>query len=105
MEKPELRKRLTNFVLVRVYTDSVPKIPRQQELLLLEKNRELQKWFGDASLPAYAIITPDREVLSKSIGQQSEDVFAKFLDEGLKKWNDRSENVSTENFIHHQLID
>jgi thiol:disulfide interchange protein len=106
MEKPELRERLTNFVRVRVYTDSVPMIPSQQEQLLLEKNRELQeKWFEDVSLPAYAVITPDREVLSKSIGQQSEDVFAKFLDEGLKKWNNRSENVSTENVVQHELVD
>jgi len=66
MEQPHNRKRLERFVRVQLYTDNVPHI--QDKALvqrLLESNRELQEdWFGDVTLPSYAVIAPPKPALA-----------------------------------------
>jgi thiol:disulfide interchange protein len=90
MKDKHNRERLEKFVRVQLYTDNVPHIKdRNLVAELLKKNRNLQEnWFGDVTLPAYVVVTPDgKTVLSKFIGmEQSEGDFAAFLDEGLEKW-------------------
>jgi len=90
MKDKHNRERLEKFVRVQLYTDNVPHInDRKLVAELLKKNRNLQEnWFGDVTLPAYVVVTPDgKTVLSKFIGMESkEGEFAAFLDEGLEKW-------------------
>ena len=66
MEQPHNRKRLERFVRVQLYTDNVPHI--QDKALveqLLQKNRSLQEdWFGDVTLPSYAVIAPPKLALT-----------------------------------------
>ncbi|MEO1996467.1 MAG: cytochrome c biogenesis protein CcdA, partial [Planctomycetaceae bacterium] len=66
MEQPHNRKRLERFVRVQLYTDNVPHI--QDKALvqqLLESNRKLQEdWFGDVTLPSYAVIAPPKPALA-----------------------------------------
>ena len=88
---------LDEFVRVQLYTDSVPGISDQdREDTILEQNRQLQNdWFGDVSLPAYAVVTANGEtILSKYTGLERErGEFAKFLDEGLTKWREQNESA------------
>ena len=75
---------------MQVYTDKVPNIDDPNEAdRLLARNVSLQEnWFGDVTLPAYAIVTPDgKTVLASFFGLEKRDGdFAKFLDEGWAKW-------------------
>ena len=91
MAKPHNHDRLKNFVQVQLYTDKVPKITDEAKAKeILERNNSLQvDWFGDVTLPAYAVVTPDgKTILSSFLGLEShEGDFARFLDEGAKKWN------------------
>ena len=97
MAKPHNRELLDQFVRVQLYTDSVPGISDQdREDEILEKNRGLQNdWFGDVSLPAYAVVTPNGEtILSKYTGlERKKGEFADFLDEGLTKWRDQTDST------------
>ena len=97
MAEPENRELLDEFVRVQLYTDSVPGISDQdREDTILEQNRQLQNdWFGDVSLPAYAVVTANGEtILSKYTGLERErGEFAKFLDEGLTKWREQNESA------------
>jgi len=105
MEKPGFRKRLEKFVRVQVYVDRIPVITdREIYRKLLEKNIKLQsEWYRDASLPSYAIISPDTNpnsenstaMLAKTIGYQPDETkFEKFLDAGLEKWQKKNTLVS-----------
>jgi thiol:disulfide interchange protein len=90
MAKPKNHRRLEKCVQVQIYTDKVPKITDEAEAArLLARNVSLQvDWFGDVTLPAYAIVTPDgKTILSSFFGLEKRDGdFAKFLDEGLAKY-------------------
>jgi thiol:disulfide interchange protein len=90
MSKPNIRKKLDQFVLVQLYTDIVPMITdKVEKKRLLDRNVALQTgWFGDVTLPAYAVVTPDgKTILSSYLGlERNTGEFAKFLDEGLQKW-------------------
>ncbi|WP_373649223.1 protein-disulfide reductase DsbD family protein [Schlesneria sp. DSM 10557] len=90
MARPKNHRRLEQFVQVQVYTDKVPDIEDPQEAeRLLARNVALQEnWFGDVTLPAYAVVTPDgKTLLSSYLGLEERDGdFARFLDEGLAKW-------------------
>ncbi|WP_166831381.1 protein-disulfide reductase DsbD family protein [Thalassoroseus pseudoceratinae] len=96
MAEPQNRDLLNEFVRVQLYTDNVPGIAdadRKNEIL--EQNRKLQNdWFGDVSLPAYAVVTPNGEtILSKYTGLEREKGdFANFLDEGLTKWRNQADS-------------
>lgn len=88
--KPQNRNLLDKFVLVSLYTDHVPTIAEPKEAKrLLDRNINLQMdWFNDASLPAYAVVSPDgKTILSAYSGLERKDgEFAAFMNEGLKKW-------------------
>lgn len=90
MARPKNHRRLEQFVQVQVYTDKVPNIDDPEEAdRLLARNISLQEnWFGDVTLPAYAVVTPDgKTVLASFFGLEKRDGdFAKFLDEGWAQW-------------------
>ncbi|MFO1023091.1 MAG: cytochrome c biogenesis protein CcdA [Planctomycetales bacterium] len=90
--------RLKDLVRVQLYTDSIPNIPDASLVKkLLQQNRERQeKWFGDVTLPAYAVVSPDgKTLLAKFEGLESEQGdFAKFLDQGLAEWRKQSVAVT-----------
>jgi thiol:disulfide interchange protein len=92
MGEPENKRRLAQFLAVQLYADKVPSItdPEVAEKIL-ERNLERQvNWFGDVSLPSYAIVTPDgQEILAAYIGyEQREGHFGRFLEYGWQKWQD-----------------
>jgi thiol:disulfide interchange protein DsbD len=90
MAQPANRQLLQKFVRVQLFIDKLPHIKdRALGAKLLERNRGLaENWFGDVSMPSYAVVTPDgKTVLSKFIGmEKNEGDFTAFLDAGLKKW-------------------
>ena len=90
MARPKNHRRLEQFVQVQIYTDRVPNVDDKEEAArLLARNVALQEnWFGDVTLPAYAVVTPDgKTVLSSFFGLEKRDgEFAKFLDDGMLKW-------------------
>lgn len=94
MGEPENRGRLQKFLRVQLYQDNVPDIA-DRELVdkLLERNRNLQEeWFGDVTLPAYAVVAPKgKKILATFKGLETEEgQFAEFLDRGLEKWREVS---------------
>jgi thiol:disulfide interchange protein len=97
MAQPNIQKRLDKLVLVQLYADKVPNISDKQEVKrLLQRNTGLQSdWFGDVTLPAYAVVTPDgKTILSMYLGLERKDgEFAAFLDDGMKKWQDMHGNA------------
>ncbi len=97
MSQPQIHSRLDKFVLVQLYADKVPKISDRLEVKrLLKRNIGLQEeWFGDVTLPSYAVVTPDgKTILSMYKGlEQKEGEFAAFLDDGMKKWQDMHGNA------------
>ncbi|MBC8116376.1 MAG: hypothetical protein H7062_18460, partial [Candidatus Saccharimonas sp.] len=90
MTRPAIHKRLERYVGLKLYTDRVPGVTDTAESArLLKRNIELQTvWFGDVTLPSYAVVTPDgKTILSNYFGlEQKDGEFAAFLDEGWKKW-------------------
>ncbi len=90
MARSAIHKKLERCVGLKLYTDEVPGISDSTEAArLLKHNIELQtKWFGDVTLPSYAVVTPDgKTILSSYFGlEQKDGEFAAFLDEGWKKW-------------------
>ena len=90
MARPAIHKKLERYVGLKLYTDKVPGVSDAAESArLLKRNIELQtKWFGDVTLPSYAVVTPDgKTILSSYFGlEQKDGEFAAFLDEGWKKW-------------------
>lgn len=66
--EPDVVRVLSGMVQVQLYTDIVPGIedPAIQEQLLA-MNRELQgDWFGDVTLPGYAVVTSDGQTVLKT---------------------------------------
>jgi thiol:disulfide interchange protein DsbD len=92
MNEPQNRERLEKFLLVQLYQDNVPKIADRNEVdRLLATNRKLQEeWFGDVTLPSYAVVAPGgRQILATFKGLETEKgEFARFLDQGLAKWQE-----------------
>ncbi|MBS0205499.1 MAG: hypothetical protein JSS49_21555 [Planctomycetes bacterium] len=90
--QPQNKSRLEKLVPVQLYADKVPTIADPVEAKrLLKRNNGLQtQWFGDVTLPSYAVVTPDgKTILSSYFGlEQKEGEFAAFLDEGMKKWKE-----------------
>ena len=90
MAKTSNRSRLERFVQVQLYTDKVPDVSDpKEEKRIRERNISLQiNWLGDVTLPSYAIATPDgKTILASFAGMEQRDgEFAKFLDQGFKKW-------------------
>ena len=90
MAESHIHSRLEKLVLVQLYTDKVPTITDRAEVKRLKKrNIDLQiKLFGNVTMPAYAVMTPDGQmILSTYFGAERNDgEFAAFLDEGWKQW-------------------
>ncbi len=74
---PEVKKRFSQFVLVRLYTDG-PELEHQENLRFEEKR------FGTIALPYYAVMSPKDEIIATFPGltRVVED-FVSFLDRGL----------------------
>jgi len=74
---PEVRKRLKQFVLVKLYTDGPDE--EHERNLQFEKER-----FGTIALPYYAIISPQDEIIATFPGlTRDSSVFISFLNKGL----------------------
>ncbi len=90
MARPAIRKKLERYVGLKLYTDRVPGVSDEVEAdRIKQRNIALQtEWFGDVTLPSYAVVTPDgKTILSRYNGLELKDgEFAAFLDEGWKKW-------------------
>jgi thiol:disulfide interchange protein DsbD len=90
MAAPAIKGRLARLLRMRLYTDVIPNIGDEPlAKKLLASNNELQsQWFGDTTLPAYAVVAPDgKTILSRYSGlEQREGEFVEFLDAGLRGW-------------------
>lgn len=89
MAQPENHALLENFVRVQLYTDAVPGVREGTEAeRILESNLAYQQnVFGDVSLPAYLIITPDGRALKNLKGYRANKAeFTRFLEQGMKEW-------------------
>lgn len=90
MAKASNKQRLDKFIQAQLYTDKVPREPDPAVAArLLEKNMKLQvEWFGDVTLPSYAIVSPDgKTILARYLGLEPRaGDFARFLDEGHHQW-------------------
>jgi thiol:disulfide interchange protein DsbD len=95
MAQPEIKDRLSRFVRIQLFTDSVPKVsdPDERERLRAANVKMQEGWFGNVALPSYVVIPPNRSVLkdpSKILaslaGKNDEAVFAQFLDRGWNGW-------------------
>ena len=93
LNDPKIHELLANFARIQLYTDSVPGVTdKVLEAKLLKTNWEKQEaWFGDVTLPSYAVVTPDgKHVLSSSKGLSSIKDFNAFLNKGLEEWDKQS---------------
>jgi thiol:disulfide interchange protein DsbD len=98
MNRPDAKDRLSKFVRVQLYTDSVPEVADKKEAKrLADLNRKLQQeWFGDTTLPAYGIVTAKPQVLKDPNAflndfygmEQSRGEFTNFLEVGLNRWKE-----------------
>lgn len=101
MSRAENHRLLENFVRVQLYTDTdtIPGISDLEESKRIrERNIQLQQeWFGDVTLPAYAVVSTDGEiVLKRLLGYQpGQGVFTDFLQAGIEQWKDRQIAVGT----------
>ncbi|MES2789042.1 MAG: protein-disulfide reductase DsbD domain-containing protein [Planctomycetota bacterium] len=91
MASSSIQQYLKNFVRVQLFTDQMPSnavSDTKQGEKLLEQNQNLQEtWYKDASLPGYAVVTPDGKVfLSRAQGLVSAADFETFLQCGANKW-------------------
>jgi thiol:disulfide interchange protein DsbD len=90
MKEPDNHSRLERFLATQLFADRVPHITDAKYAdSLLERNIDLQvKWFGDVSLPAYAVVTPDgKKILAVYKGLERKDgEFAAFLDKGWDRF-------------------
>lgn len=110
MTRPEIQKRLISFVRIQLFTDRVPVVEDKSEAERLgAQNRNIQReWFGDVSLPAYAVIPPDSQILGdpkkilarfEGYDQTGGTDFAHFLDEGLAKWQALKEGAAAPHLV------
>jgi thiol:disulfide interchange protein DsbD len=90
MAEPQNRRLIEQFLAVQLYADKVPAITDAQvaEQLRLRNIRLQTHWFGDVTLPSYAVVTPDgKTVLAMHIGYDAAGrEFTQFLETGLQKW-------------------
>jgi thiol:disulfide interchange protein len=95
MEKTVLNKDvvldvLQDCVRAQLFVDLVPIPDKRLAEELLEANQKLQRdWFGDVTMPAYAIVSSDgTQVLAryKNLDTSGGVDFRRFLDAGLERW-------------------
>ena len=109
MSQPHVEEQLKKFVRIQLFTDALPYISDAAEReRLVELNRKVQaEWFGNTTLPAYAVIPPDPNVLSnpeailsRLIGAETQQgQFSQFLDDGLAKWQKLSAAPQTNRLV------
>jgi hypothetical protein len=85
LPRPEIRRRLAEFVLVRLWTNDRDPAARSPEWRAL-----LEERFGTSAIPLYAALDPDGRTLgSTGFAGGGADAFtpllARFLDEALAK--------------------
>jgi thiol:disulfide interchange protein DsbD len=88
MPRPEVVKRLNEFVTVQLYTDFVPikSLTQDQRKALAEKNQDLiLDITSDPANPYYAVMTPDGQLVEAISGYRPPSVFVDFLDKALEK--------------------
>jgi len=89
---------IKDLVRVQLYVDIFPGAqsnPEEGERLLT-RNRGLQEnWFGDVTIPAYVIATPDgQEILATFKGLDTNGAqFQQFLKAGLQRWDQRQTGI------------
>lgn len=91
MASPGIQARLKRLVRTQLYTDVIPDEAVSDAKLseeMLERNMDLQtKWYGNVSLPAYAVVSPDgKTILSKASGNLTPEEFTTFLECGINRW-------------------
>ncbi len=92
MKEPENAELLKEFVGVQLYLDSVPRIKDDDVAeALKDKNQKLAvEWLGDVTMPSYAIVTPDGQIVpgvEPFKGKEFRDGdFTAFLERGLDAW-------------------
>jgi thiol:disulfide interchange protein len=96
MEKTVLNKEIVLEVLedcvrAQLFVDLVPIPDKPLANALLESNQALQRdWFGDVTMPAYAIVSSDgKTVLAsyKNLDTSGGVEFRRFLDAGFQRWD------------------
>ena len=88
LPRPEVVKRLGEFITVQLYTDFVPipSLTREQRQGLAEKNIELEdKLAKETTQPFYVALSPEGNLLSAKGGYIEPAVFLGFLDMALEK--------------------
>ena len=75
--KPQVRRELDKFIMVKLYTDD-PDVGDAHTKLQLER-------FGSNDLPLYVILTPEGKEVARSVTEFDADKFAVFLKDGFKK--------------------
>lgn len=86
--RPDVVKRLGEFVTLQLYTDFVPinSLTSDQRQELAEKNLELQKKLtSDITQPFYVVLSPEGELVRTIGGYREPSVFLGFLNEALEK--------------------
>jgi thiol:disulfide interchange protein DsbD len=98
LSNPSVTEKLKRMICVQVYCDQVPHVSDPGERArLLRQNLALQEWFGDTSLPSYAVVEadtalmsrpPDTVLLSDTTGYDPDvEAFSRFLEAGIARWN------------------
>lgn len=102
LKQPQIKEQLRTMVRVQLFADVVPRISdRAESARILANNIKLQQnWFGDVTLPAYAVITPDRKILSTTGGLQSTEKFAAFLEKGIRQWKNAAAGTPSNKVAH-----
>jgi thiol:disulfide interchange protein len=98
--KPQVMELLPKFVRVQLFTDTdaIPGIDDKVKGMKLRKlNIKLQEdWFGDVSLPAYVVVSPDGKILSRLAGYNADpQVFVEFIEKGLARWETKDVAMTT----------
>jgi len=89
-----IHERLKKFVRVQAFLDTIPEVTDRVFVNeVVEINQALaQEWYGDVSMPSYAVVAPSPEALkdarliqSRVAGLTDVAKFAEFLDSGFNK--------------------
>ncbi len=98
LSKPEVVAQMQKFVRAQLFTDTVPGIYDTAKIKkLVSFNMKLQsEWFGDVSLPAYVIATPEGKILSRTAGYNGDpQAFIQFIEKGLARWETKDVAMTT----------
>ncbi len=89
-----IHERLKKFIRVQAFLDTIPEVTDKAFVNeVIEVNQALaQEWYGDVSMPSYAVVAPSPEALkdarliqSRVAGLTDVRTFAEFLDTGFDK--------------------